>query len=157
MERRLFLKSAAALGVPIVAGSGNFLARLAAASDRKVRVVFEATREDEIVNILFSGMEAEPSEHVRLAAPYITTPHQAAAVRVSYNSEPAQAIAITTTNAKHPLVALAMFHVAAGGFGTRIRLDRTSPVNAYVLTARGLFTSSRVVKVTRGGYGTNAD
>jgi predicted secreted protein len=107
--------------------------------------------------MLFPGMEAEQSELVRLSAPYLTMSHQATTVGVDYDSGRAQAIAITATNAKHPLVALAKFHDAAGGFATRMRLERTSRVNAYVLTARGPFAASRIVKVTRGGYGTNVD
>lgn len=157
MERRSFLKCAAALGAVFAAGGSDFMTRPAAATGRTARGVFEATGEDEVISILFPGMKAEQSRSIRLAAPYLTTPREAIAVGVGCNSEQAQAIAITATNSRHPLVAFAVFHLAASGFRTRMCLDRTSSVSGYVLTASGLFMSSRVVKVTRGGYGTNAD
>jgi predicted secreted protein len=157
MERRLFLKSAAAFGAVSIGRPDLLLNRPAIAADRAVRVAFEATSEREALNMLFPGMGAQRSGLLRLSAPYLTTPRQTTTVRVDYVPEQAEAIAITATNSDHPLIALTMFHVAAGGFATRIRLKRTSRINAYVLTAQGLFTASRDVKVTRGGYGTDFD
>ena len=148
MERRDFLMGAAAfgallIGVPIVP---------ARAADGAA-VAFAATSEDEVLARLFPGLRAQPCEAVELTAPYLALPGQAIMVRVAYHREPVQGIAITAPDADRPLVALAVLQRSAGVFGLRLRLQRSSPVVAYVLTGSGLYSAQQRVKVTRGGYG----
>ncbi len=152
MERRDFLMGAAALGA-LLAGGPFVPARAADGA----AAAFAATSEDQVLASLFPGLPARPSDAVELAAPYLATPGQAIMVRAAYRREPVQGIAITAPDAERPLVALAVLQRSAGVFGLRLRLQRSSPVVAYVLTESGLYSATRRVKVTRGGYGMSFD
>ncbi|WP_193369406.1 thiosulfate oxidation carrier protein SoxY [Pelagibius marinus] len=148
MERRDFLMGAAACGALLVGG-----AIVPAWAGDGAAAAFAANSEDEVLARLFPGLTARPSDAVDLIAPYLATPGQAIMVRAAYRREPAQGIAITAPDAERPLVALAVLQRSAGVFGLRLRLQRSSPVVAYVLSESGLYSATRRIKVTRGGYG----
>ncbi|MEO3431401.1 thiosulfate oxidation carrier protein SoxY [Pelagibius sp. CAU 1746] len=148
MERRVFLQGAAACGLAMLGG-----AVLPAVARGAAATAFDARREDEVLSLLFPGLRPRPSASVELSVPYLATPGQAIMVRAAYRREPVQGLAITAPKAGRPLVALAVLQNAAGAFGLRMRLERSSPVVAYVLTQSGLYSAARRVKVTYGGYG----
>jgi predicted secreted protein len=152
MIRRKFLSGSLALGVGTISVS-SFATGIAAPSRLTINQAMQAKNEQAVMDLLFKGVTATPDNGVELSAPFIVTPGTGATVAVSCNDISATAIAITATNLQRPLVAYVVLHDALAAVSVRMQLKRTSPVNAYILTERGLFSSSRIIKVTNGGYG----
>jgi len=156
MERRFFLQSMVAWGAFLIGGLPRIL-QPAQAANEAVQRAFETSLETDALAALFPGMRAEPSEKVKLTAPYLALPNQAISVRVDCPHTPVQAIAITAAQAKRPLVAVAAFFRPGRTFTTPMLLAQTSQINAFVLTEDGLFSASHLTKVTGGGYGMHFD
>ena len=137
-----------------VFASGHHGARAAEPHlDRDNRKAFAATTVSDVLSLLFPGRQAQVSSDLRLEAPFIVTPDGIASVRVTARTHSVKAIAIVTWDNKRPLNTLVRLREADGYFATRIRLERTSQVTAYVATSRGLFSASSVVKVISGASG----
>jgi sulfur-oxidizing protein SoxY len=66
-------------------------------------------------------------------------------------------IAIVTRNSPAPLNTYVTLSDAEGYYSTRIRMERSSIVTAYVRASGQLYSASTYIKVNRGGYGMHFD
>jgi sulfur-oxidizing protein SoxY len=153
--RRTLVKGILGAGIlALAAGFGLFRpARLLAAgwpSD-----AFGAETEAKAVRALFGDAIAVPVDAVRLEAPKQAMYGQAVPVKVRADMNGVELIAILTEHNPHPLNTYLRVLGPVGLYGTRIRVERTSPVTAYIRAGGQLYKASVTVKVTRGGYGVN--
>jgi len=63
-------------------------------------------------------------------------------------------IAVLTRNNRYPLNSIVRLQGAEGYYSTRVRIERSSPVLAYVKAGDKLYFAAGEVKLSRGGYGT---
>ncbi len=153
MDRRTLLKGAIGSGALLVSGTTCWSRPVPPLAGRTIKAAFGTVSEPEVLNMLFGGVRAKPSSRVTVMAPFVTSPALAATVKVISSLDGARAIALTIKQAEHPLAAFVRLSGAPCFFSTRIQMEQTSPVSAYVLTDSGVFGTSTRVKVTQGGHG----
>lgn len=118
-----------------------------------VRAALVAETVPEVLAELFPGMRPEPHRGVRLEAPLIVARDGTVLIKVSAKIDQIEAIAIVTNNNRQPLNAVIKLRKADPYFATRIKLEQTSQLTAYVATANGLFSASSLVKLSSAAYG----
>jgi sulfur-oxidizing protein SoxY len=118
------------------------------------RNAFEATNEADVLRLLFGAQGATPNAGVKIEAPLLAMYAKGVAVKVQCELEGVELIALVTRNNQHPLNDVVRLAGAVGYFNTRIRLERSSPVVAYVKAGDALYSATASVKLSRGGYGT---
>ncbi|MEN8133312.1 MAG: thiosulfate oxidation carrier protein SoxY [Pseudomonadota bacterium] len=148
MKRRSFLKGTLA----IAAGFGLLrpIESLAAAEPVDA---FAARSETDVLTALFENTRSTPSGAVKIKAPILAMPGKAIAFKVLCDLDGVEMIAIVTANNRHPLNTYVSLFDADGYYNTRLRLEQTSMVTAYVKTGGELYSASTYIKVSRGGYG----
>lgn len=106
------------------------------------------------VHALFGATQAVPNGAVALEVAELAEDGSNVPLAVHTSLPGVQSIAILVDKNPFPLVAL--LHVgpgAAPSLKTRIKMNKTSPVRAYVRTADRLYVATHTVKVTVGGCG----
>jgi|GEM_PF-1071721 len=153
--RRTLLKGSLGAGILALAAGFGLVrpARLLAAGWPSN--AFGAETEAEAVQALFGDAIPVPADAVRLEAPKQAMYGRAVPVRVRADMDGVELIAILTEHNPHPLNTYLRVLGPVGHYGTRIRVERTSPVTAYVRAGGRLYKASVTLKVTRGGYGVN--
>lgn len=151
--RRRFLEAVLG-GVALAAlASQGWVRRAPAQGAARLQDAFAAARETDVVRALFGGDTAIPSDAVEIEAPYLAMPESGVDVAVRCGMQDIEMIAVVTTNNRHPLNSVIALSGADGYYGSRIRIERTSPVTAYVRAGGKLYSASATVKITGGGYG----
>ena len=145
--RRLFLKGGAAF-MALAALPRTLLA--AAWPDK----AFAATEAGAAMSALLGTEQAAPSERIALKVPEIAENGAVVPVSVSTTLENVESISIVVPNNPRPLAA--NFEILPGTLpdvSSRIKMGETSDVIAVVKTDKGVFRTSKEVKVTIGGCG----
>ncbi len=153
VTRRLFLKSAGATSV-LGLGLGLGLVRPARAMPSGwPTVAFQQKHPEGAAHALFGGRQAHPGG-VTLEVAELAENGAVVPVTVRSTLLGVQTIALVVDHNPFPLVTLVRIGAGAAGFlKTRIKMNKTSPVRAYVQTAQGLHVATHTVKVTVGGCG----
>lgn len=150
MDRRTLLKSALGGGILLVSGYSGWSRPIPSPN---TEAAFAAATEPEVFKHLFGRSQSETSSQVRLATPLVTAAGLPLPVTVCSSMKNASALAITIERTEKPLAAYVQLSGASCFFRTHLKLEKTAIIKAHVLTADGLFSAARKVKVTRGGYG----
>lgn len=155
MQRRQFVKSALAGGL-VMFGA----AHVAAIPSPRTYVpdvarAFASANETEVLTALFGTARSTSSEQLRLYAPFIAMPGLGVQITVRSDLRGACSLAIIVRDASRPLAAYVRLDGARSTFSSTLALENTSVVSVYVMTSKGVFSTSSTIKVTRGGYGTN--
>jgi predicted secreted protein len=148
MKRRSFLKGT----ISTVTGLGLLRPIVSQAAPEPIDA-FSARSVADVLKALFVDTRVIPSDAVKIDAPLQATKGQAISYKVSCELGGVETIAIVTANNRHPLNTYVNLFDADGYYSTRIRLEQTSMVTAYIKTGSGLYSASTHIKVSRGGYG----
>jgi len=153
IKRRTFLKGTAATGAVAVAIGAGVL---------KPSNVLAAWPEDafsqktsaEALSKLFGSAAITESGDIDLKTPDIAENGAVVPVSVSTTLANVQSISILVDKNPQPLACTCdLTGVVEGYVSTRIKMGETSNVIAVVKTAKGIFSTKRMVKVTIGGCG----
>jgi len=155
MDRRLFLTGILASGVGLTGKAWAVQGPSLIAGEPQVGRAILADSESKALMALFGTHRAQPCEFMRVSAPHIALRGLDIQVEVRCAGRPARALALIVQDAEQPLAAFVRFSGARNYFSTALCLEQTSRLVAYVQNTDGLFSASTLVKVTRGGYGTN--
>ena len=143
--RRLLLRGAGALA--LLAALPKVL--LAAAWPKKA---FLSTDSVQALTELLGTYRTTPSDQITLKLPEIADNGAVVRVTVSTTLENVESISIVVEKNPRPLVAsFELMSRALPEVSSRIKMAETSLVAAVVKTDTGIYSTSRVVKVTRGG------
>ena len=152
-QRRLMLKSSlatAALGTAVAAGLIS-PRRLMAAN---LPNAFAAKSVTAVINDMFAGQTRLTSSQVHIKAPDIAENGAVVPVTISSDLKDIQSISLLVANNSTPLVASYTFEPGTQAFvSTRIKMGKTSEVEAVIKAGGKLYSASKEVKVTIGGCG----
>ncbi len=152
--RRQFLKGAGGASV-IALGIGLGWVRPARALDRTwPGAAFRHKHPQGAIQALFPGVRPVHSPAVVLSVPELA--ENGAVVPVSIHSTLPGATQVALVVDHNPFPLVGVVHLTAGAAAflkTRIKMNKTSPVRAYVRTNHGLYFTAHTVKVTVGGCG----
>lgn len=155
MNRRYFMKSvicSSALGLYTGIESFSMIQQVSANTDKNA---FNATSKAEVVEILFGQKQISPGNKIQLHTPILVSHGQPALAEVSCELADVKIIALLTENNRYPLNTFIKLQGAEAFYSTRIRVEETSAVHAYVLANGQLYTTSKIIKVNSSGYGTH--
>lgn len=153
VTRRLFLKGA---GTASLVGLGLGLGWIRPAQALAPDYPTTAFKHKDVagaLEALFGSEKARP-EGVELDVAELAENGAVVPVTVKSRLPGAVSVALVVDHNPFPLVAL--LHLKAGAapyLKTRIKMNKTSLVRAYVKTGQGLFVATHTVKVTVGGCG----
>jgi sulfur-oxidizing protein SoxY len=150
--RRCLLRLALIGGTLAASGAAGLLAPSRALAKRTADA-FAARSQTDVLAALFGTTQATPSEQISIEAPVQGT-SESVPLTVSAQLGDVELIAIVTGANAHPLCATLATRGANPYLRTRIRMARTEAVTAYVKAGGRLYSASRQVKITAGGYGT---
>lgn len=153
MDRRHFLGGSAIGALLFFLGSNRLVTPSNAAANSILQAAFDARSEAEALVALFGTERSHPSDRINLSVPFVTDAALGAQIKIWSAIESPRAIAIMIRNSEHPLAAFVRLKKAPCFFATDIKVAKTTPVIAHVLTTDGLHSASKTVKVTNGGYG----
>ncbi|MHB1942514.1 MAG: thiosulfate oxidation carrier protein SoxY [Acidiferrobacteraceae bacterium] len=152
--RRQFLRGAGIASL-IGLGAGLGLVRPAQALARTwPGAVFRNKQVDPVLRALFGDTPAHPSAGVVLGVPDLAENGAVVPVSLRTHLPGVTEMALIVDHNPFPLVGV--LHLTSGAEGflkTRIKMNKTSPVRAYVRTNHGLYFTTHTVKVTVGGCG----
>ena len=155
MQRRTLLKGTLAVGALAMAARAGALGPARALVSAGPRDAFAAATEADAVRALFGNLRAVSDGALKIEAPLQVRDGQPVSVKVSTDLDSIEMIAVVTANNPNPLVTYVRVSGAVESYRTRIKVEKTSQVTAYVKAAGRLHSASAAVKVTAGGYGVN--
>jgi sulfur-oxidizing protein SoxY len=150
--RRCLLRLGLISGTLAASGAAGLLAPSRALAQRTADA-FAATSQTDVLTALFGTTQATPSDKISIEAPVQGT-SESVPLTVSAQLDDVELIAIVTGANTHPLCATLSTSGASPYVRTRIKMARTEAVTAYVKAGGRLYSVSRQVKITAGGYGT---
>jgi sulfur-oxidizing protein SoxY len=153
--RRAYLRYALFVGA-LTASAAAGLTVPQQALARRSKNAFQATNEQEVLQALFGTTHPRPSDAIAIEAPLQGTA-ESVPLTVSTTLEQVALIAIVTQANPNPLCATLRLHGASPYVRTRIRMARSAPVTVYVQAGGKLYSATRQVKITIGGYGTGGN
>ena len=148
MKRRSFLTGTLSIATGI-----GLLMPVRSLAVPEPRDAFTARRERYVLRALFGDTQLKRSDAVKIEAPLQATKGKAIPFKVSCDLNVVEMIAILTANNRYPLNTYVSLFDADGYYSTRIRVEQTSIVTAYVKADGELYSASTHVKVNEGGYG----
>jgi sulfur-oxidizing protein SoxY len=114
---------------------------------------FSAESRDDVMNALYNSTSTD-SSHVTIKAPDIAENGAVVPITVTTDLPNAESVSIIVLNNPNPLAASFALTAASGGLvSTRIKMGKTSEVQAVVMAGGKLYSASKEVKVTIGGCG----
>ncbi len=150
--RRTVLKQAASFMTLVATGASGMWSVLARAAERN-EGAFRAEKVADTIKDL-GVANAAPSQDIRIKAPEIAENGAVVPVEVTSGIPGTESITIVTDNNPFPLTAIFNVNNGAEGYvATRIKMGKTSTVDAYVKAGGKDYVASREVKVTIGGCG----
>lgn len=152
MKRRSFLQG----GLVIAAGAG-LLRAVDSLALVKPPDAFSARSEADVVKALFGNSSVVPGKEVRIEAPVQSMQDKATPLKVWCDLDDVAMIAIVTRSNRFPLNTFVRLFSAVGYYSTRIRLEQTSPVTAYVQAGDRVYSATAQIKLSQGGYGMHVD
>jgi predicted secreted protein len=152
MKRRHFLKMGlmAATATPVASILLSMPGMLYARD--MARDTFTLKTAQDVANRLFKGKPAVSSDAVRLEVP-IQSDGKSVPVKVKTELDNIKTIAIVTENTDQPLASVVSISGPVSGFSTRVRVEKTSTITAYVSTDDKLYSATASIKISKGGYG----
>ena len=153
MRRRAFLKFTGGVTVALSSGTSLLEPFLVHAANRQMNP-FESISEKEVLKILFGGTHATPSYAVSIEAP-LQSNGKGVPVKVKCEMDDVEVIAILTRYNRHPLNSVLRLQGADAYYSTRIRVERTSPIIAYVKAGNSVYFAAAEMKFSHGGFGTH--
>ncbi len=151
MKRRSFLTFAGS--VVALTSSLSVLKPVLGLAATQKKNAFEATSENEVLHILFGVTHATPSYAVRIEAP-LQSNGRGVPVKVRTEMDDVEVIAILTLNNRYPLNSVLHLQGADAYYSSRIRVERSSPIIAYVKAGNSVYFAATEMKFSHGGYGT---
>lgn len=153
MNRRLFLQKTA-LGGGLVAITGTSLLRpLRLRAGTVTDTVFSADNDAAVLRGLFGDLQPVENDRIRIDLPGHAALGYGVALKTWADIDDIDTVAILTAGNAFPLNAYAMLSGARPYFSARIRVERSSAVSVYFGTADALYSATRQVKISTGGYG----
>jgi sulfur-oxidizing protein SoxY len=152
MKRRSFLQ-----GSLVIAAGAGLLRPVPSLASATTPDAFVARSEVDVLTTLFGNADALPSQDVKIEAPVQSIQDKATPLKVWCDLDGVATIAIVTRNNRFPLNTYIRLFAAAGYYSTRIRLEQSSPVTAYVQAGGRVYSASALIKVSPGGYGMHVD
>ena len=147
-SRRTFLKNTAAYSVATCfLASGSVLAEWP-------KQAFADKNKTDVMKQLYGSSKSQASSKIIIKAPDIAENGAVVPVTVKTSLPNVESVSILVDENPNPLAA--QFHITPGNngdVGTRIKMGKKSNVTAVVKSNGKLYTSSKFVKVTRGGCG----
>ena len=114
---------------------------------------FDANKYDDVMNTLYNSTTTD-SSHVSIKAPDIAENGAVVPITVRTDLANAESVSIIVPNNPNPLAASFDLTPSSGGLvSTRIKMGKTSEVQAVVKAGGKLYSASKEVKVTIGGCG----
>lgn len=152
MKRRLVLK------MSILHGSlwGSLLAGLPIPAPAAKSAAHPRSVKARALQGVFGTANAVSSDAIKIVAPKLTG-GDCVDVQVRFSLDRVEAAAIVLPHSAQPICALARFSYPASAFMTRIKISKTSVLEAYVLAGGVLFRATTKVWFSRGGYGQRPD
>jgi predicted secreted protein len=152
MKRRSFLQ-----GSLVIAAGAGWLMPVPSRSSAVSPDAFVARSEVDVLTALFGSADALPSRDVKIEASVQSMRDKATPLKVWCDLDDVVTIAIVTRNNHFPLNTYIRLFAASGYYSTRIRLEQSSPVTAYVQAGERVYSASALIKVSQGGYGMHVD
>lgn len=152
-QRRLLVKSSLATAMLGTAVSAGLLTprQLMAAN---LPAAFSAQSVNDVIKDMFAGQNRVVSKQVHIKAPDIAENGAVVPVTVSSDLDNIESISLVVSQNATPLVASYNFEPGAEPYvSTRIKMGKTSEVEAIVKAGGKLYSASKEVKVTIGGCG----
>jgi len=145
--RRLFINA----GLALAALAALPRTLLAAAWPEKA---FNYTTASEAMNELLGSNQPVPSDEISLKAPEIAENGAVVPLKIKTTLKNVQSISIVVEKNPRPLAAtVEILPGTLAEFSNRIKMRETSNVMVVVKTDSGVFSTSKLVKVTIGGCG----
>ena len=114
---------------------------------------FGAESHDDVMKALYNSTSTD-SSHVTIKAPDIAENGAVVPITVTTDLPNAESVSIIVLNNPNPLAASFALTAASGGLvSTRIKMGKTSEVQAVVMAGGKLYSATKEVKVTIGGCG----
>ncbi len=114
---------------------------------------FGAQKYDDVMNSLYDSTSTD-SSHVTIKAPDIAENGAVVPITVKTDLADAESVSIIVLNNPNPLAASFALTPSCGGLvSTRIKMGKTSDVQAVVKAGGKLYSATKEVKVTIGGCG----
>ncbi len=153
MQRRTFLKSSLASGALLVAAGAGLLKPTRVLAAEWNKGAFTAKDVASAVKAVFGTSDAADSDKIKLKAPALAENGAVVPIKISSTLPDANKIAVIIEKNSSPLAAVVDIASGEPFFSARIKMGKTSPVTAYVLSGGKLYKTSQTVKVTVGGCG----
>ncbi|RTZ61892.1 MAG: thiosulfate oxidation carrier protein SoxY [Gammaproteobacteria bacterium] len=153
MQRRTFLKSSLASSALLMAAGAGLLkpTRVLAADWNKD--AFGAKDVASAVKAVFGTSDATDSDKIKLKAPALAENGAVVPIKVSSTLADVNKMAIVIEKNGTPLAAVVDIASGEPFFSARVKMGKTSPIIAYVMSGGKLYKTSQEVKVTVGGCG----
>lgn len=154
VNRRTFLKSGLATGAVVMAAAAGLLKPTRVLAAAWPRGAFEAKSVQDALQKIFGQSQASASKDVIIKAPMQAENGAVVPVTISTTLPDVESIGVLVEKNSTPLITTVNFSQgAAPFFAARIKMAKTSNVNAYVKAGGKLHVASQQVKVTVGGCG----
>lgn len=153
IKRRTFLKGTVATGALTVAVGSGFI-KPGSVMAAWPEEAFTQKGTADAMSKLFGSASTTESGEIDLKTPDIAENGAVVPVSVTTSLAGVQSISIFIDKNPQPLACSCELTPGVEGYvSTRIKMGETSNVIAVVKTAKGLFSTKRMVKVTIGGCG----
>ncbi|MES9823351.1 MAG: thiosulfate oxidation carrier protein SoxY [Candidatus Thiodiazotropha endolucinida] len=155
MKRRSFLKISGGCAIALTSVTG-LLKPVFGYVGTHATNPFESTSEKEVLQILFGGMQATYNDDVRIEVP-LQSNGIAVPVKVKCGIDGVGLIAILTKNNRYPLNSVLRLQGADAYYSIRIRVEKSSPIIAYVKAGNSVYFAATEMKFSHGGYGSHLE
>jgi len=157
MNRRSFLRGSLTGSALALAASAGLLANGRVLAADWATNAYQSNSKADLLKALFGDTSATISDAILINAPKQGNA-EAVAVEIDTRLENVEIIALAVDKNPHPFsTAVSIKDNARGFYSTRIRVNGTSTVTAYVKAGGKLYSASHKVKIIGvGGYGINS-
>ena len=146
ISRRKFVKDTATYSLITC-----FLASGGAVADWPTKA-FSDKSQDKVIKALFGNTNTEISSLITVVGPDLAENGAVVPIKVNTQLSGVESVAILVDNNPNPLAAHFLIQPGnSANIGTRIKLAKPSVVTAVVKANGKLYTSSKKIKITRGG------
>jgi sulfur-oxidizing protein SoxY len=152
LNRRLFLRTATAVGALCLGAVGGLLPRAARAA--WPQAAFGARDVKELMSALFKDASAAPSKDIRVLTPDIAENGGVVPITIKTTLPKIESVTLIAEGNPRPLAAVFRPGSQAGGdIGIRLKLAKTQTITAVVRSDGKLYKGSKDITVSVGGCG----
>ena len=153
MQRRTFLKSSLASGALLMAAGAGLLKPTRVLAAEWNKDAFKAKDVASAVKTIFGASDATVSDKIKMKAPALAENGAVVPIKISSTLPGVKKMAVVIEKNGTPLSAVVDIINGEAFFSARVKMGKTSPVTAYVMSGGKLYKASKTVKVTVGGCG----